>query len=123
MNSKKILVVDDSLTSLMWQRMVLDQARYDVVVARDGHEGIALAMSEHPDLILLDVDMPAMDGVEAYHALRADTATRATPVIMVTTPSGQRRLEAQAPHGYDDRISKPIDRKELIAKVKNLIGD
>ena len=82
---KKILLVDDSVTSLFMEKMVLRQGPYDLVTASDGREGVERALSERPDLIVMDVVMPNMSGVEALRELRARPETRGTPVILVTT--------------------------------------
>ena len=122
MTSKKILVVDDSVTSLMWQRMILGQEKFVVVTAKDGREGVDMALAEQPDLILMDVVMPRMDGFEACRALRAHTATARVPVIMVTTRSEFKSVEAGFASGCSDYITKPIDKLELLTKVKSLLG-
>jgi len=122
MSAKKILVVDDSLTSLMWQRMILAGEDYQVVTAKDGREGVASALAERPDLILMDVTMPNMDGVEACRAIRANPATRAIPVIMVATKSGLKLLEGSAGCGHDDYLLKPFERSDLLAKVRRFLG-
>jgi CheY-like chemotaxis protein len=85
MDRKKILLVDDSSTVLLMERMILSKSDYDVVTAKDGQEGVEKALSEHPDLILMDVVMPRMDGFEACRRLREQDATKEIPVIMVTT--------------------------------------
>ena len=102
MSVKKILVVDDSLTSLMWQRMILGGEKYSVVTANDGQEGVATAVSEKPDLILMDVVMPKMNGFEACRALRANVATSRVPVIMVTTKSAANSVEEGYESGCTD---------------------
>jgi CheY-like chemotaxis protein len=122
MSARKILVVDDTLTSLMWQRMVLESEDYVVITAKDGQEGVATARAERPDLILLDVTMPGMDGIEACRALRADPATKKVPVIMVATKSGLAQLEKCGGCGHDDHILKPFERSDLLAKVRHFLG-
>ena len=122
MSSKKILVVDDSLTSQMWQRMILGQEQYTVVTANDGQEGVERAVSERPDLILMDVVMPRMNGFEACRALRANGSTSRVPVIMVTTKGAAMNVEEGFESGCSDYITKPIDKLELLAKVKSHLG-
>ena len=122
MSAKKILVVDDSLTSLMWQRMILVQEDYQVVTAKDGREGVASAIAARPDLILMDVTMPNMDGIEACRAIRANPATRDVPVVMVATKTALKLLEASADCGHDDYILKPFERSDLLAKVRRFLG-
>ncbi|HET7450333.1 MAG TPA: response regulator [Gaiellaceae bacterium] len=114
--------MDDSLTSLMWQRMILGQEQYSVVTANDGQEGVATAMTEKPDLILMDVVMPKMNGFEACRAIRANSAMSRVPVIMVTTKSAQTNVEEGYQSGCNDYITKPIDKMELLTKVKSYLG-
>jgi CheY-like chemotaxis protein len=82
---KKILLVDDSMTALMMNRMLLSKFDCDIVTARDGVEALATALAERPDLIIMDVVMPQMNGFEACKRLRASEPTRATPILLVTT--------------------------------------
>jgi len=122
MSAKKILVVDDSLTSLLWQRMVLEQEDYHVITAKSGREGVESALAERPDLILMDVTMPEMDGVEACRAIRANLSTRHVPVIMVSTKSALRVLEDAGDFGYDAHILKPFERSGLLDQVRGVLG-
>jgi DNA-binding response OmpR family regulator len=120
---KKILLVDDSSTTHMWIKMILSKSEYDLLSARDGVEGVDLALAEHPDLILMDVVMPRMNGFEATRALRTHARTVSTPIVMVTTRSEARNVEAGYESGCSDYITKPIDGLELLSKVKSLLGD
>ena len=122
MSRKKILLVDDSGTTLMMEKMILNKGPYDLLTAKDGEEGVAIALQENPDLILLDIVMPKMDGFEACRRLRAEDATKETPIIMVTTRGEVENVE----HGYElgctDYVTKPINSLELMTKVKNYLG-
>jgi DNA-binding response OmpR family regulator len=122
MNKKKILLVDDSNTVLMMEKMILAASGYDVVVAHDGQEGVSKAATEQPDLILLDVVMPKMDGIEACRRLRAQESTRSIPIIMVTTRSEAHNVETSFRNGCNDYVNKPINNTELLAKVRSLLG-
>ena len=121
MRRKKILLVDDSSTVLMMEKMLLAGCGYDIVVARDGEEGVAKAISELPDLILLDLIMPKVDGVEACRRIRAEPSTREIPVIMVTTRSEAELVESSYKTGCNDYINKPINNMELLAKVRSFL--
>jgi CheY-like chemotaxis protein len=123
MSKKKILLVDDSATVLMMEQMLLRNFGYEVVTAKNGHEGVLKAKTELPDLILLDVVMPKMDGVEACRLLRAQPETAAIPIIMVTTRSEADNVEACFKSGCSDYVNKPINNAELIAKVKSVLGE
>ena len=117
---KKILVVDDSTTSLMWQQMILRPEPYDVITAKDGEEGVAVATRENPDLILMDVVMPKMDGMQAVQAIRATPALKGVPIIMVTTRSEARNVELGYESGCSDYIVKPVNTAELMSKISAL---
>ena len=121
--AKKILLVDDSSTVLMMERMILSQGRYELFTAKNGVEGVARARAERPDLILLDVVMPELDGFGALEAIRADAVIRDTPVIMVTTRSEAASLEKGYANGCNDYVTKPVNSSELLAKVRNLLGE
>ena len=120
--SKKILIVDDSGTSVMMARMVLSQENYPVATARDGQEGVDVALVERPDLILMDVVMPRLDGFEATKLLRAQDETRETPILLVTTRGEEANVERGYLAGCTDYICKPFNAVELLAKVKNYLA-
>ena len=120
---RKILLVDDSATTHMWIRMILNKSEYEMVSARDGEEGVERALAELPDLILMDVVMPRMDGFEACRRLRTHRATQATPIVMVTTRAEAKNVEAGFSSGCSDYITKPIDGLELLSKVRSFLGE
>jgi len=122
MDRKKILLVDDSSTVLLMEKMILSKSEYDVVTARDGLEGVDKARSERPDLILMDVVMPRMDGFEAVRKLREDDSTRSIPVIMVTTRGELQSVETGYASGCSDYVTKPINGLELLTKVRSCLG-
>lgn len=121
MTRKKILLVDDSATVIMMEKMMLAGGGYDIVVARDGAEGVAKAESEKPDLILLDVVMPKMDGIEACRRIRALPLSKQMPIIMVTTRSEAGNVETAYKNGCNDYINKPLNNAELLAKVRSYL--
>jgi CheY-like chemotaxis protein len=122
MERKKILLVDDSTTVLLMERMILAKNQYTVVEARDGQEGVEKALAEKPDLILMDVVMPRMDGFEAVRRLREEDATREIPVIMVTTRGELESVESGYASGCTDYVTKPINGLELLTKVRSCLG-
>jgi CheY-like chemotaxis protein len=122
MERKKILLVDDSSTVLLMEKMILSKSEYDVVTARDGLEGVEKARAEKPDLILMDVVMPRMDGFEAVRKLREDDLTRSIPVIMVTTRGELQSVETGYASGCSDYVTKPINGLELLTKVRSCLG-
>lgn len=121
MPRKKILLVDDSSTVIMMEKMMLAGCGYDIVTARDGEEGVAKAASERPDLILLDVVMPKMDGIEACRRIRAQSLTKDIPIIMVTTRSEAQNIETSYKNGCNDYVNKPLNNAELLAKVRSFL--
>ena len=123
MAQKKILLVDDSETVLMMERMILQKESYQVVMARDGQEGIAKAVEVKPDLILMDVVMPHMNGFEAVKWLRQREETKFVPIVMVTTKAEMESMETGYESGCSDYVIKPIDSLELLTKVKNLLSE
>lgn len=120
---KKILLVDDSATVLLTERMLLDETQYDLVTARDGLEAVERSSAERPDLILMDVVMPRMNGFEAVRAIRSREEGRAVPIIMVTTKGQPVDVENGFASGCSDYVTKPIDGLELVAKVRSLLRE
>jgi len=122
MNRKKILLVDDSKTALFMEHMILKKESFEIVTASDGEEGVAKALAERPDLILMDMVMPKMTGLEAVRELRRQPATRSIPVIMVTTRGEMENVESGYASGCNDYLTKPIDPAMLVAKVRDCLG-
>ncbi len=120
---KKILLVDDSRTSLFLERTLLRDGPYDLIEANDGAQAVEKAQAEHPDLILMDMMMPRMDGLEALKKIREGGATRAIPVIMVTTRSEVDRVETAYQIGCTDYVTKPVEQGELLKKVRSILGE
>lgn len=128
---KKILVVDDEPDVCTYLEMVLKDAGYDTVSAANGREGYALAQSEMPDLISLDITMPEESGIRCYRNLRGNEALKSVPVVVVTAVTGKggdplpfehfisTRPQVPPPDGF---FSKPIDREEFLAKIAELLG-
>jgi CheY-like chemotaxis protein len=122
--SKKILLVDDSPTSRLTSRMILGRkSNYELVSASDGQEGLEMALTEKPDLILMDVTMPRMSGLEACRALKEQPATRQIPVILMTTRSEKSVAEQAYVSGCSDFMTKPVDEKKLMALLKTHLGE
>lgn len=119
---KKVLLVDDSMTSLAMESMIL-QGRYELVKAKDGEEAIVRALAEKPDLILLDVMMPKLDGFATCERLRQNEQTRNTPIIMVTTRGEETNFERGYTVGCTDYVTKPINATELLSKVRNYLDE
>ena len=122
MARKKVLLVDDSQTSVFMEQMILRKGQFDVVVAADGQEGVDKALAERPDLILMDMVMPRMNGLEAVRELRTRAETKDIPIIMVTTRGEGENVEKGFASGVNDYVTKPIDAVLLLAKIRDCIG-
>jgi two-component system cell cycle response regulator DivK len=120
--SKKILIVEDTEDNRRILRDLLTIGGYDVIEAHDGVEGIAKASEHRPDLILMDIQMPVMDGYEATRRIKADAEVRAIPVIAVTShaSSGDEKKARKA--GCDGYIAKPFSPRRTLAKIREFIG-
>ncbi len=118
---KRVLIVDDSPTAILWQRMLLQMEQYETLTAADGAEGVEVARRERPDLILLDVSMPTMDGIAACRALRAAPETADIPILMVTTHSEMDNVLAGFEAGCNEYLTKPLERTEFLTKVRSYL--
>ncbi len=112
-----ILIAEDHLDSRDAMRALLEAFGFRVLVAVDGRQAVDVALEHHPDLILMDIMMPELDGFEATRQLRQHRLTERTPIIAVTAMEGAQRLALQA--GANDYVRKPIDIRGLIAKVQS----
>ena len=117
----RILVVDDVEPNVRLLEAKLTAEYYEVATASNGPEALEIAMAELPDVILLDVMMPELDGFEVCRRLKADAATRHIPVVLVTALDGRRDKLAGLEAGADDFLTKPIDDLALFARVRSLI--
>lgn len=117
----KILIVDDSPTELHVLTQILSKGGYDTVTAEDGEEGVETAKTELPDLILMDVVMPGLNGFQATRKLSRDATTKNIPVVMVTTKDQDTDREWGMRQGARDYMVKPVKADELLAKVKSLL--
>jgi len=117
----KILCVDDepSIREILYH--VLKEEGYQVLTASDGQEALAVAAKEQPDLVLLDIMMPNLDGMETCRRLRAQPATRDLRVIILTAYDMRERLEQAITAGADDFLGKPIDLTELRIRVRSML--
>jgi adenylate cyclase len=117
----RILVVDDVADNVEILRMRLESLGYEVVVAEDGEQALAKVAETLPDLVLLDIMMPKIDGLEVVRRLKADATLPFIPVILVTAKAGQKDVVAGLDAGGDDYLTKPIDHGALVARVRAML--
>jgi len=118
----RILVAEDNEKNMVLMRDVLLHFGYEVLEARDGHECIDLAVQHRPRLILMDIQMPVMNGLDAMKNLRMRPETREIKILAVTSLAMQGDRERLLGEGFDDYIQKPIDLVELPEIVKKYLG-
>lgn len=116
-----VLLVDDEPDLVELLGYALEREGFRVLTARDGLEGLRVAEAEHPDLIVLDIMMPRMDGVELCERLREDAALRLTPILMLTARTGERDEIAGLDAGADDYLPKPISPRLFVSRVRALL--
>ncbi|OGR96961.1 MAG: hypothetical protein A2902_05530 [Elusimicrobia bacterium RIFCSPLOWO2_01_FULL_64_13] len=120
---KKILVVDDEIHITTLLKITLELNGYSVAVARDGMEALEKVPTESPDLILLDIKMPRMNGWQVCEKLKSDESTKNIPVIMVTAFSQKEARERSIALGASDFIGKPFESPVLLDRIKKVLED
>jgi CheY-like chemotaxis protein len=118
----KILIVEDNEMNRDMLSRRLARRGYQIIIAVDGGEGIAAATAEHPDLILMDMSLPVIDGWEATRRLKAEPLTRAIPVIGLTAHAMAGDREKVLEVGCDDYDTKPVELPRLLQKIEALLG-
>jgi two-component system alkaline phosphatase synthesis response regulator PhoP len=118
---RKILVVDDEPVLVETIAYNLEQAGFQVATALDGSSGLEAARRERPDLIILDIMLPEMDGLEVCRQLRRERATATTPIMMLTAKGDEIDKVVGLEVGADDYVTKPFGRRELLARVRALL--
>lgn len=122
MPTKKILLVDDSPTSRLMHRTLISQRTgHEVVCAQDGVEALKMVASESPDLILMDVMMPAMDGLEVCRRLRGDERTRGVPVILLTFKTDADSVKLGFDCGCNEYLKKPVEESQLLQALNRYL--
>ena len=121
MANELILIVEDNPKNLKLVRDILQVTGYQTVEAETGEEGVRLARERQPALILMDIQLPGMSGIEALGRLRADATTRTIPVIAVTASVMAQDRERVMAAGFDGFQGKPISVRELLATVRGIL--
>ena len=119
--AKVILIVEDDPKSLKLTRDILQASGYTTIEAIDGEQGVELAKAKKPDLILMDIMMPQMDGYTACHAIKTDEATRKIPVVMLTAMGYELNKELAKRLNADGYITKPFTPQELLDVISQFL--
>lgn len=121
---KKILLVDDSCTARLVNRMIFSQkSNYELISAVDGKEAVERARMDKPDLILMDIMMPRMTGLEACRVIKQDKETSGIPVILLTTRGEESYVQEGYASGCSDYLTKPVNDVELLDLLKAYLGE
>jgi CheY-like chemotaxis protein len=119
---KTILIADDNDANRELISVILEREGYRVIEASHGREAITVAQQQRPDLVLLDIHMPQMNGFETVRAFRTDPDLRQTPVVALTASAMAGDAEAALSHGFDSYLAKPYEISEVVALVKKMAG-
>jgi CheY-like chemotaxis protein len=123
MNQKpKVLIVDDEPFNVDYLEQELEDSSYQLITASNGQEALQKIQSAHPDLILLDLMMPVLDGFAVLSQLKADPDLRDIPVIIISAANDSRSIVKGIKQGAEDYLTKPIDQKFLTTKLKEYLG-
>jgi DNA-binding response OmpR family regulator len=121
-SKKKVLMADDSKTALMMATTALRACPYEVTTAADGEEALQKALANPPDIVVLDVMMPKLDGFEVCRKLRESEATRNLPIIMLTTRGESEHRETGRNCGATEYLTKPLVMSEFLGTLKSHLG-
>jgi DNA-binding response OmpR family regulator len=118
-----VLVADDDEDILLLVRTVLEREGYDVIATSDGAQAFAAALERHPDLAVLDVAMPELDGLEVLRRLRADESTRDMPIVLLSARVQEDDVKRGFDNGANAYVQKPFSPRELSDRVSELLGN
>ena len=113
----RILIVDDDTSTRMLVKLLLERERFEVLEAANGHDAVEIAMRERPDLLIIDLNMPGMDGYEAIGNLRKDLSLATLPILVLTSEEGPGIEHRVLKLGADDYMLKPFDPDVLLSRV------
>jgi DNA-binding response OmpR family regulator len=119
---KKILLIDDSSVNNLLLQNILEDENFRVFVAFSGREGLAIISEERPDLVLLDIMMPKMDGIEVLQRIVSDVKTKDIPVIMLTAKADKEDEMLTLEMGAADYLIKPVNIEVILAKINKVLG-
>jgi CheY-like chemotaxis protein len=121
-SAKIVLLVEDNEDNLVVYRTILEHVGYRVIEARDGEEGVTQARRQLPDLILMDISIPKMDGWEATQRLKADASTRGIPIIALTAHALEEDRQKAQQAGCDGYLAKPVEPRRVVQEVERFVG-
>jgi DNA-binding response OmpR family regulator len=122
LNKAKILAIDDETKALDLLKLSLEAHGFDVLTASDGQAGLDMAIEQEPDLIILDIRMPKLDGWEVCKGLKLNSITKRIPIIILSAFSSARDLERGKNLGVEAYLTKPMDPNTLIMLLENILG-
>ena len=114
----KVLVVEDNFMNMMLVKEILEVKGYEIIEATDGAQALVMVKSERPDLVLMDINLPIMDGVAVMKALKKDESTSMIPILALTASAMKGDAERFIGEGFDGYVAKPIDMKKLLESVE-----
>jgi chemosensory pili system protein ChpA (sensor histidine kinase/response regulator) len=117
------MVIDDSITMRKVTSRILERHNIQVVTAKDGLDAVAMLQTQVPDLAILDIEMPRMDGFEVVAHVRNQPHLRHLPVIMVTSRSGEKHRERAMKLGVNDYLTKPYQEEQLLQSIRKILGE
>ena len=117
----RILIIEDNEKNLKLFSVIVKSLGYEILTAMNGEEGVKIAKEESPDLILMDIQMPVMDGITAFNILKSDEKTKNIPVIALTSYAMAGDRERLLAAGFVDYISKPIDKDGFIKTIEDIL--
>ncbi|HEX22860.1 MAG TPA: response regulator, partial [Chromatiales bacterium] len=117
-----VMVVDDSITVRKVTERLLSRYDFDVITAKDGVDALTVMLEQVPDIMLLDVEMPRMDGYELATTMRNDERLRQVPIIMITSRTGEKHRQRAMNIGVNEYMGKPYQEAELIDNIRTLVG-
>lgn len=120
---KKILIIEDEPDAATLLKMHLEKSGYEALCALDGKEGYRLARTRAPDLILLDLMLPEVDGFWVCGMIKNDIKFAGIPIIVLTARSGDNDIATAKKCGADDYVTKPFEFEDLLSKIKNILGE
>lgn len=121
-NEKTVLLVEDNEDNLVVYRTILEHVGYRVIEARDGEEGVNRAREFRPDLILMDISIPKLDGWEATQRLKSDADTRDIPIIALTAHALEEDRQKALLAGCDGYLAKPVEPRRVVQEVERFVG-